>query len=426
MAFSKNWIKLDNAAKIFPAASSRKWMDVFRLSAEMHEPIDKEVLYQALQRTLKRMPSFSTRLRKGLFWYYLEHIDDCPDIEEDSAFPCKNIDFKKNRGFMFRALYHKNRIALEIFHVLADGTGGLIFLKTLVAEYTELKYGVKIPRDNTILDCSVPPDKSEYEDSYLTHSKNIGRFPRGQNAYTIRGTYEPPGLMHVTTGLLSVEKISLAAKEYNVSITEFLAGILILAIAKIQRQDSNRRLRNKPIKVCIPIDLRKHFPSNTLRNFASYIHVGIEPKYGEYTLEETLQTIHNYLALENTKKLLNAKMSSNVNAEKNKFLRAAPLILKNPALKIAYRMKGDRQSSTILSNLGRAGFPKEMHPYLSRVDLMLGRQWQNRVALAVISYEDKLVLNFTRSIKESYIERNFFSSLVQMGFHVLIESNQRY
>ena len=40
---------LDNAAKIFPAARTRTWSNVFRLSATMREEVDPAILQAALE-----------------------------------------------------------------------------------------------------------------------------------------------------------------------------------------------------------------------------------------------------------------------------------------------------------------------------------------------------------------------------------------
>ena len=133
------WLKLDNAAKIYPAAMSRNWTAMFRLSATLKESIDPLILQQALSSTLKRIPSFALRLKKGIFWYYLEKIDGMPKVTKDYKNPLVRMRLNEDSGFMFRVRYYENRIAVEIFHVLTDGTGGMIFLNTLIAEYITLK-----------------------------------------------------------------------------------------------------------------------------------------------------------------------------------------------------------------------------------------------------------------------------------------------
>ncbi len=56
---SPGWLRLDNAAKIYPAARSRKWMALFRVSITLTEPVDDAIL-KALRQVVKRIPLLST------------------------------------------------------------------------------------------------------------------------------------------------------------------------------------------------------------------------------------------------------------------------------------------------------------------------------------------------------------------------------
>ncbi|MEG2677851.1 MAG: hypothetical protein RR933_07000, partial [Oscillospiraceae bacterium] len=95
------------------------------------------------------------------------------------------------------------------------------------------------------------------------------------------------------------------------------------------------------------------------------------------------------------------------------------------AMKIAFNLVGDRQSSTTLSNLGAVKLPAEMERYVTRLDFIIGPLSRNRVVCAAISYKDKLFLNITRAIEEPYFEHEFYTRLVKLGIPVKIESNQR-
>ena len=46
-----------------------------------------------------------------------------------------------------------------------------------------------------------------------------------------------------------------------------------------------------PVKVLIPVNLRKIFNSGTLRNFVLYASPSIDPRLGEYTFEELCDMI---------------------------------------------------------------------------------------------------------------------------------------
>lgn len=415
---------LDNAAKIYPPAKGRRSPSMFRLSMELTEEVDKAVLEQALKSTLKRMPSFSQHLKRGFFWYHFEHKQDIPPVLNEIRNPCVYLNVRENKGFQFRVCYYKKRIAVDFFHVVTDGTGGLTFVKTLVAEYLSIKHELAIPRGNGILDCNEIPQKAEYEDSFLKYAKPMKISRLEQSAYHIKGTREEYGVIHITTGIMPLDEIHSKAKEYGATINEFLTAALILAIYNIQQKENHPFRKRQAVKVCIPINLRKHFSSRTLRNFTSYANLGIVPTLGNYTMEETIAIIRHGMALEANKKMLTAKFSTNVASEKNLFLKLAPLYLKDPIMKLYFIMNGDRYNSVTLSNLGMVRLPDEMSQYVERVSFMLGAA-RNPLACACISFENKLCFNIIRTIEEPLLERTFFSMLTEMGIHITLESNHR-
>ncbi|MPN26367.1 hypothetical protein SDC9_173791 [bioreactor metagenome] len=78
----------------------------------------------------------------------------------------------------------------------------------------------------------------------------------------------------------------------------------------------------------------------------------------------------------------------------------------------------------MLSNLGTTKLPEEMQQYVTRIDFIVGPLSYNPVTCACVAYNGLLCVNFMRTIRESYVERYFFTSLVKLGIHVKIESNQ--
>ncbi|HQQ40736.1 MAG TPA: hypothetical protein PLR57_04445 [Clostridia bacterium] len=421
---SRPWMKLDNAALIYPATMNRSWTALFRLSATLTEPIDEDILEVAQKRTLRRLPWFSYRLKKGLFWFYLDHAEHDPKIQPDVGNPCVRMRLRENGGFCMRVRHYQNRIAVEFFHVLTDGTGGLVFLQTLVAEYLRLRYGAKIPRSEKILDCSEPPRPQEAEDSFATNSGTVTQSRSEPKAYHISGTDERGGFVHIITGSMDSDVVLQKAREKGVTITEYLTAVMILSVDAIQRRQVTHVHRFKPVKISVPINLRNVFPSSTLRNFANYVNPGIDPRLGTYTFDEVLNLVHHFMAMEVTKKLLNVKITTNVRTEQNRVLRLMPLFIKNMAMKYVYSQVGDVLSSTTLSNLGVTKLPEEMAQYVRRMDFILGPLASNRVCAAALTYNGRLRINFTRTIAEPLLEREFFTRLVKQGIPVKVESNQ--
>ncbi|MBR4078891.1 MAG: hypothetical protein IKK29_01655, partial [Christensenellaceae bacterium] len=280
------------------------------------------------------------------------------------------------------------------------------------------------PRDHQILDCTAEPDPKEYEDSYLRYGNSFAIPERAINAYRIYGNSTPHQRLCITTGLIPMDSLKNAANKYNATVGEFLTSIMLLSIAEHKR--THRAQKNRPVVINVPVNLRTLFPSQTMRNFASYANISLDTRLGDYTLDEVIALVHHQMGLEANKKRLCAKFSDNVNIEKIPFLRAAPLILKKPIMSLAYRREGDRKSSICFSNLGKIVLPEEMQKYVNRCDFMLGSLLENPVACATSAYGNTVNITFSRRIEEGEIEQNFFRTLVRLNVPVKIETNQRY
>lgn len=416
------WCRLDNAAKIYPAIRSRKWSPVFRLSVTLREAVRPDVLQQALDTTLKRIPSFAMHMKAGLFWHYFESVAERPLVEADDADPCMRMFSGLNGNFLFRVRYYGCRIALEVFHSVSDGYGGLTFLKTLTAEYLRL-CGHPIPATHGVLDCSESPRPEEIEDNFGKYANlKVVKSWKESGAFHLTGTELPPPGISIITGQMPLAKLLAEAKKHGVTITEYLAGAYIFVLYSIQK--ASGRKHPLPVKVSIPVNMRRFYNSVTLRNFSSYVNAGIDPRYGEYTLDEIVKLVHHYMRYEITEKHLNARLAKNVKSERNLLVRAMPLFIKDWALHLAYMLVGERLVTSTLTNMGVVEIPEEMKPFVDYFDCMPGPARENNVTCAVMTYADTVHFSFTRTIQETYVEREFFSFLVRSGIPVKVFGNQ--
>ena len=420
------WMRLDNAAKIYPAAKRRGWTNYFRLSVTLKEPVDVQVLRTALDVAVRRFPSIAVRLRRGAFWYYLEEIEKAPPIEEDKSYPLVHVPFDDVRKCAFRVLVYHSRIAVEFFHAVTDGTGGLIFLKTLVAEYLCQKYGISIPAEDGVLGRLEDPDPEELEDSFLRYAGDITASRSEQTAYHLSGTPEPDGFLNLTTLMLPVAAVKEKARAFGASVTEFIAAVMMKAICDLQAEQVPRRMRRKPVKVLLPVNLRGLFPSRTLRNFASYVTPEIDPRLGEYSLSEICKIVHYRMGLENDPRMMAAKIATNVASERSPVLRVMPLFIKNLAMKAVFDLVGECKSCLCLSNLGAVHLPQAMAPYVARMDFIIGVQAKAPHNCGVVSWDGTMYVNMIRNIQEPELESHFYRVLHSLGLPVRVESNQRW
>ena len=419
------WMRLDNAAKIYPAARRRSWNNLFRLSATLREPVDKETLQTALAATVKRFPSIAVRIRRGMFWYYLEEIKNPPPVQEEQAFPLVRMPFDDIRKCAFRVICYQNRIAVEFFHAVTDGNGGLIFLKTLVAEYLSVRYGLKIPNTDGVLAIDEPPREEELEDSFLKNDGPVSASRREATAFKLRGTPEEDGYLNLITGILETDQVLALARAHGVSLTAFLTAVMIACILEMQNERGPNRRRQRPVKVLVPVNLRKMFPSDSLRNFVLYITPGVDPRMGDYSFEEILKAVHHQMGMELNEKQMAARIAANVRAERSLALKIMPLFIKNLAMKLLFNLVGERKSCITVSNLGAVDLPEEMAEYVTRMDFILGAQATCPNNCGVISYQGKLYISFLRTIRETELERRFFCYLRRLGLNVKLESNRR-
>lgn len=421
---TEDWYRLDLSAIVYPTLQRRDFSSVYRLSVVLKEEIDPAVLQQAVDQVMPRFPTYKAAIRKGVFWRYLEPNNrPGPFVQPDVKNPCQPMHFKGNNRYLVRFYYYGGRIALEAHHSLGDGTGGMCLLMTVTAQYLRLKYQARIRPEGFVLDVEGVPDPEELEDAYMRYANARVCPPRpGEKTYRVRGTMEPFYTLNIVDGIMSVSQVIQVAKRYNATVTEYLNAVLIYALLQKQGQEKGRRQR--PVKIAIPVNLRRFFPSRTLRNFITMIYPGVDPRLGEYTFPEIVEQVHHYMRYYLNEKLLRGDITTNAATQRNPLIRVVPLFIKDFVVRQFYTKVQDKNSSAGLTNMGALQVPASMKPYIERFDIYMGQPFSSRTNCAIISYGDVLTVNFASSIIEADVERYFFRRLVQDGIHVRIESNR--
>ena len=419
------WMRLDNAALIFPAALRRHWSNAFRISFAFADPVDPALLQRALDRAAKRFPSFCVRLRRSAFWYYLEELEQAPRVREDSAQPLVGMTLAEIRRCAIRVLYYRDRMAVEFFHAVSDGTGGLVFAKSLAAEYVRLRYGVDVPADCGIKDLGEPPRPEELLDSFQQNAGPVAAPRDSRNVYRPRGELEPDRFLHVTLGLVDSDLLHERARALGVTVTAYLTALLLQSLLEMQAEEQPLRRRQRPVKVQIPVNLRKLYGGETLRNFVAVANVGVDPRLGAYRFEELVKIVHCQMQLTITEKNMRAIFTPNVNDEANPLLKIIPLPIKTLVMRMVFDSIGERVACLSLSNLGQVELPAAMTPYVRRVEFVLGPQASSPYNCSLSSWQGTTCINLVRNTTEPRLERIFFPKLVKLGFHVKIESNDR-
>ncbi|MBE7056001.1 MAG: steryl acetyl hydrolase [Ruminococcaceae bacterium] len=419
------WMSLDNAAKIFPAARRRNWSNVFRLSATLNEVIDRDIMQSALDVTVRRFPSIAVRVKTGFFWYYLEEIRQAPEIIDEKPYPLSKMPFDDIRKCAFRVIVYNKRVAVEFFHAVTDGNGGLIFLKTLVAEYVYQKYGFKIPSTDGIFNRLEEPTTEELEDSFQKNCGPKAASRKDSDSFRIMGKREVDGFKTNTTFILDSQNVVNEAKRLGVSVTAYLSAAFIIAANRIQEKRVRNPKKYKPVKVTVPVNLRNIFSSKTVRNFALYANIGIDPALGSYEFEEICALLQYEMKLKITSKNMAALIQTNVGSEKPILLRLTPLFIKNIVMKSIFNAVGEKKGCFSFSNLGVVKVPEEFYNYVERMDFVLGVQANAPYNISSITYKEKLYLNIIRNINEPVFEKELSKVFNEIKLPYRVESNSR-
>lgn len=417
MPKSNNWRRLDNSAKIFPIASSKKYSSVFRLSAVLKEKIDPKILKTSVELVLKNLSSFKVKLKKGLFWYYFEENHKKIIIEKEKNYPCKYIDPKTNNDYLFKVTYYENKINLDIFHSLTDGNSGIIFLREIVYTYIELAHPKNFNKKLRIERRLSNNTEDDYLKNYNKKSKNA---KGGKKAYILKGKKLPLSAIGVIHVNINLEQLKTKAKEKGVTITQYLTACIIYAIYNSNYKKYNGK---KPIKVCIPVDLKKYFKSETVSNFFSYINVQTDMSKKELlNFDNLLKFVHEDFNKRLTKEEISKTMSANVKLGNNFFIKSIPLFLKLIIVKLSY-MEIRRYTTTTFSNIGRVGIIGEYQKYIDKFLMLIAPESVEKIKCSSCSFENNLVLTFTSSLKEVDVEKELCKKLKEEGIDIYVEGN---
>ncbi len=407
MEKKNRWYKLDNAAKIFPPTTSYYDPKIFRFSCLLKEVVNKENLIKALKETLEDYPIFRSVLKRGLFWYYLEDSDIEPIVLEEKISPCEKL----NSPLLFQVTYYKNKINLEVYHALSDGGGCISFFKSLIYNYIVFNYKIK---NKEILNNSSDFEKeSDSFNKYYNPDEKI-KIDNRPKAYQIKGASYPEGKIKVIMGVTSTSKLKELAHKYNTTITGIIGAILIKSIGDIM----SIKDKKQEVSLTVPIDLRKHFKSNTVRNFFNVTNINYKFKDND-SLDKIVKSVKKQLEDSLKPEILSKKMNRLIFLENFAIIRLVPLFIKNLVLRFSFYLNQKKQTMG-LSNVGIITMPDECEKYIDSFSVINST---DALELCVLSYGDKISLGFTSHFIKPEVEKNFFNYLREYGLDIILYTN---
>ena len=409
------WMKVDNAGKVFHAVSNYSRSSTFRLSMYVNEEVDPYTLQQALNYTLPRFESFKVKIKNGLFWNYFTTNNNPCLIEEENSH-IGQYAMKNRSNYCFRVMYYGRRITLETFHAISDGTGASEFLKSIVYEYLKLR-GNSIQSEGKIL-IDKASNLYENSDSFLISSnlkKKLG--DTEIKAYSLPGDLYPNNWSSFIKASIDLDKIKALAKQKNCTLTMYIASLYLYSLYKAEPDARNSK---KPIILSIPVNLRKYFKSNTLRNFSLFIKVILPLNGKTWDVDSILEEIKPQFEKQLNTEFLQRRINYYVAFEKNFAIRILPLFIKNLAFKLIYFLQSNRITTTYISNLGPIDLPEEMHEYVKDVDFV---NTGEKLYMTMATIKNRLNIMFSTRLRDHSIIYTFLKELQERDIDIVLQTN---
>lgn len=408
-----SWMKIDTASIMFTCLSSKKWGRTFRVSANLKTgDINPDLLKRAVSDLRPRFPSFYSTLKKGFFWNYQQCVTSLPEIREEHSKILLPITYRNDTTPDFRVLYHKNRIAIETAHHISDGKGMGEYFNALLERYVELC-------DNSEAEYAFEKVEST-ENAFTKHYIKGGEKADGSTikAYQIEGTIEP-GFVQLIFLYTPIEELLKKAKEKSMTVTEYVAAALILGTLRHAEKPIEL-----PISIAIPVNLRRFFPTESLRNFTIQTDIVFEPKgRTDYTFDEVCDSIKGQLKKKLEKSELQKALNRYGSLTTNPVLRVVPNFIKLPVMR-KMQHKSHAANTTILTNTGDSGMNESLRNRVERVEGVNGDTSGYGLisTCSALTYNGLFTMCFSVCSHDTSWPMHCVRALTELGLDVRIES----
>lgn len=411
------WRKLDDQAKIYSLSENINDTSIFRLSVVLNHRINPKILETAIEQALEKYKEYKVKMEGGFFWYYMDSNQKKVLVTEENDYPFQKINTPENNNYLFKVTYYNNKINLELFHTLTDGNSGSLFFKEIIYKYLELRYPKKLKEKKHSEESPI-----EIENSYLTsYDKKNNKSHNPPMGYMLKGKELKTGVVGINHFVINLENFKKISKEKSCSISILLVSMHIYSIyiGNYRKYKSKR-----PINVCIPIDLKKYFSSNTISNFVSYMVASLSLKKNkEYTFDEIINLVQQEFNNKLKYEKIVETMSSNGKLINNVFIKVVPLLLKRLFV-ILGTLEFKRHFTTTLSNIGSFTVEEKYQDYIKNYYFILPPDWSEKIRCGVVSYKNNLVVTLATSLEHPHVEEIFKSLLEEYKISYKIESNE--
>lgn len=399
---------IDNASILFLAQMRKDHTNTFRFSMTLTEDICPQTLQTAVNNVYRRFPTIIAALSPGLFHYSQIPVNSAPIVQPDPG--CLHpMSCEELHRCAYRVFYKGNCVSIEAFHALTDGHGAIASFTTLIGEYLRLKYGISVLAKAPFIDLSVSPQAQETEDSFIKYAGKQSKHIPSRYAYQLPGGSLPRETIKVSKFNIPSETLLRVAHRYGVTINTLISSIMASSIMEIQHKYTSSKLL--PVRIMVPVNLRKVFPSQTLRNFSYYVLPTMEPEDFSKSIDKLLHSFKTQIESQLRKEHLASVITNNVRMQNAWYFRIIPWPIKRALMRFICYFFGERTSSITVTNLGNVSLPEEISKYITHMECTLTPRMLSPYGCTILSYNGNLSIHISSFPEAHELQDLFFKKL---------------
>lgn len=408
-------LNVDSYGCIFMYATHRDLTTAPRHIIRMSEPVNPEILLEALKTTLIRFPQFGIGLTRGETRYDYRFLDLPPVVlpfEDRSPYYIGSDD---TNGYLFLCGYRDNTIFLEYHHCISDGRGFDQFIRCVIFYY--LKYcGKPVENDGSIRTLDTEYTPKESEDGFI----RLAQAPQSSDNHIdeVPSFHVPCENDEDSNELTTEITFSLAQlkgylKPNGLSPLPYLMTALSHGIYRTYYQGTDHR---EPIIAEVPMDLRTQVHSETTRFYVALLDLPFQYEYFDLPFVEACRKCKE--VFDSQKALPHAAWWALKNASRVSSTHHSDMpIAEKEAMMRQQARNYIRRDTFILTNIGAFALPECMQPYVLDYSAILPSAHQP-FGVLISSYQDTLKISLSQRDFAPKLVHNVVAVLQETGMDV--------
>src|SRR5574344_439010 len=419
-----NYLVIDPGGESYFYGSHLSSGCVPRFNVTMTFKINGDILHQTMQEILKRFPQMAVGIERLKNKYALKAISSEFPVYHDDGNTVRTIGGKETNGYLFLVSYFGKRITFDFLHVLGDGTGFIIFIKSVIFRYLQLS-NFPVKNDGTILTVDQPYSFGEGENAISKIMNIKGSIPSWYESPA--EAFQVPDISTENDPSDTIVEIRIpfnklygVTKKYQSSPVTFIEPLFSQAIYEKYKSE----IGDNPIVASIPVNLRPFFPSETTRYFIAVAALA----HGKIFLQEDFPTMlltQKKMLKEQTKPEFLACMAQRQATGMSRLTNLPNTIEEKIAIMDKSIISSLRSYTYIITNMGHIAMPESIGQYIREFFPVLPAAI-TPFTIAATTWKNEFILSISQRSEDTSICTRFVELLNKFNMFAYISDKYSF